>query len=472
VQIVKRRPAVVAGLVLLAGLAPLAADRPGGDEWKYDVVHRKGGLLPLRGLVVDQGTDYVRVKCISRKPGSPTIVIPENVPKKDVAKLELLEGKERDLLRGRLEALQRERAALARHLKLLDPKRKGVLRSGDAVDLRRAPWPPDPKVKGLLYQSAHFRLVSNARAEVVQLAAIHLEQIYAAYVRALPPRTKKAEPTTVLLTRSLADYQELARKRGLVLANPAFYDPARNQVVCGSDLERLCDEREKVREHHARLRVKIKERKDALAKVYRKKVPPELLAPLAEAEKKIAQADKGNDEKFGRVQDRLFQRLYHEAFHAYLSTFVYPDRDGPLPLWFNEGLAQVFESAIVEVGELRVGHADPERYKEVRRALAKGTLLPLKDLLRSENKHFLVAHGGDRQAPDRYYLASWALAFHLTFERKLLGTRALDDYVQALKRGTDPLLAFRDLVGQPLDAFEKQYLKYLQKLRLDGTAGP
>jgi hypothetical protein len=72
---------------------------------------------------------------------------------------------------------------------------------------------------------------------------------------------------------------------------------------------------------------------------------------------------------------------------------------------------------------------------------------------------------------DRCYLASWALTFYLTFEKRLLGTKALDDYVHSLKRGTDVLLAFRDLVGQPLPAFEKEYLEYLKKLRPDGTTG-
>ena len=53
---------------------------------------------------------------------------------------------------------------------------------------------------------------------------------------------------------------------------------------------------------------------------------------------------------------------------------------------------------------------------------------------------------------------------HGAFERKLLGTKALDDYVAALKRGTDPLDAFRDLVGEPLPQFEKEHLQYLKDL--------
>jgi hypothetical protein len=171
------------------------------------------------------------------------------------------------------------------------------------------------------------------------------------------------------------------------------------------------------------------------------------------------------------VRRRLFQRLYHEAFHAYLGTFVYPGKDNHLPVWFNEGLAQVFETAIVEAGELRIGHADEERLKAAREALEKGTLPSLADLLKSGPRDFQVAHTAEQLTSDRHYLAAWALAHYLTFNRELLGTRALDDYVAALGREVGPATAFRDLVGEPLEKFEEAWLAYLKKLRPDGTTG-
>ena len=48
--------------------------------------------------------------------------------------------------------------------------------------------------------------------------------------------------------------------------------------------------------------------------------------------------------------------------------------------------------------------------------------------------------------------------------RKVVGTKALDEYVIALKHGADPLVAFEKLVDQPLNKFEKDYLNYLTKL--------
>ena len=465
-------PPAGAWLALLLAAAALRAEPPpGADEWKYDVVHRKKGPA-FRGLVLETAPEYVRILCVSRKPGSPTVLMRELLPRAEVDRLELLGDEDREALRQRLDALKRERAALAADLKALGPGGTAPADAVDRLDLRRVPWPAGPRGEALEYRSGHFRLVSNAGEGLVCLAATRLEQVYAAYGRTLPSRAQNAEPTRILLTRTQADYQALARARGHNLLNPAFYDAARNEIVCGSDLERLGDELERVRRHHEALRKELKDREADLVRVYkgRKNVPPELLKPLAEAAQKITLTEERNARAFAAAQERLFRRLYHEAFHAYLANFVYPGPDEELPRWLNEGLAQIFETAIVEVGELRVGHADPERLKELRLALARGTLLPLTDLLRSGPKQFQVAHAGDQQASDRYYLAAWALAFYLTFDRKLLGTPALDEYVRALHRGEDAVASFRKLLGQPLPQFEKEYLQYLKRLRPEGAA--
>src|SRR5207302_4035158 len=168
---------------------------------------------------------------------------------------------------------------------------------------------------------------------------------------------------------------------------------------------------------------------------------------------------------FAKARRRLVQRLYHEAFHAYLSDCVYTPADGEAPRWLNEGLAQIFETAVYEVGELRVGRPDKDRLDAVHAAVARGTLLPTADLLRADYKAFQVAHASEQEASDRYYLASWAMAFDLAFHRKLLGTKALDDYVHALKRGADPLDAFRDLVAAPLVDLRPAQRDYARNLQ-------
>jgi hypothetical protein len=294
--------------------------------------------------------------------------------------------------------------------------------------------------------------------------------VYAAYVRCLPPRAK-GERTTVLLPQSRADYQALVRGQGRELLNPAFFDPDKNQIVCAFDWQHMAEELHLIQRDHVKLRKELDKREEELRKAYKGSLPAEFKTRFADKRREIDAVEARNKETFKRAQDRLFQRLFHEAFHAYLLNFVYPPRDGELPRWLNEGLAQIFETAIFEVGELRIGHADKERLDAVRVALGRDALLPLSDLLRCGPKQFQVAHDGDKQVSDRNYLASWALAFYLTFDRKVLGTPALDAYVRDLKRGTDPLDAFRTLTGQPLSKFERDFQDYLKHLRPDGRVG-
>lgn len=443
---------------------------PGGDDWRYDMVCRKDGST-LIGLVLQHDKTLVRIKCIRRKPGTPTLLYTDTLPRGDVAELRLLDESERAKLEQRLETLKRERERLNALTRSLGPRDKSAALPTDLLELQKTAWPGDEKLDALRYRSTHFELIAASRPELVQLAALHLEQIYAAFGRWMPPRLEAESPTSILLTRSLADYQAIAKARGLNLFNPAFYDPDRNQVVCGSDLDRLGDERDKVRDHHSTLRAGIRERRGEFIKMYRGKPPAGLLTPLADAESRILRSEERNEQVLGRVRERLFQRLYHEAFHAYLSTFVYPGKEGVLPLWLDEGLAQIFETAIVEVGELRVGHADPERLAAVREAIRRGMLPSVAELLRSGPKEFQVAHSSQQVAADRYYLAAWAVTHYLMFERRLLGTPALDGYVKRLGRDEGSQTAFRELVGQPLPVFETALQTYMMKLRPDGSVG-
>jgi hypothetical protein len=457
----------VLGLLLLAAVLP-AAEPPGEDDWKYDVILRKKGK-PICGLILDDdGPTHIKFLTILRKPGAPTVLLQEEFRRADVDRVVRLDDRDRAVLVERVKALREQRETLNARLKAIDPTAK-TTPTGDKATLKSVQWPADARVKALEYDSTHFRLISTAREELVQLTAMQLEQVYHAYTRALPPRVEKAEPTTILLTQSTTEYQELIRGAGHNLLNPAFYDVAKNQIVCGSDLQRKADELEELRQHHLKQLKELDDREQELRQAYKGTIPPEFKTQLEAARQKIKTTEEQNHAAFKQMRRRLFQRLYHEAFHAYVANFVYPRSEGELPRWLNEGLAQIFETAIFEIGELRVGHADKERLEAAQKALSKGTLLPLSDLLKSGPKQFQVAHAADQQISDRYYLASWALAFYLTFDRKVLGTKALDDYVKALKRGVEPQEAFSDLVGMPLPQFEKQFQQYLKQLLPDGT---
>jgi hypothetical protein len=269
-------------------------------------------------------------------------------------------------------------------------------------------------------------------------------------------------------------------KQGWKLQNPAFFNPDSNRIVCGSTLLELADDLEKARKQSQEQRAILDKHEAELRRLFGKK-PMELarlMQPIQEYRAQFTRADKQNDAIFDNATKKLFAILYHEAFHAYVCNFVLPPlgkdqtNDGPpgeLPRWLNEGLAQIFETAIVEAGELRVGHADKERLQKVKEALGKGELMPVKKLLESGSKTFLVQHNDERLVSDRAYLASWALTAYLSFDRRLLGSANLDAFIRSVNRGGNPEEAFTKLTGQKLADFEKDFQAWLLKLPAEGS---
>jgi len=449
---------VTAGLLLVALLAhPVRADE---DDWKYDEVHLKNGEI-MRGLIVRETTSEVIFQSVRRKPGRPTLVFPTTLARDQIDSIDKLEEKEHDRLAARIKAL--------------DPTGKGELLRMQSLDLKAATWGKDGKGKALSYQSVYFQLVSNAREDIVRRSAVRLEQIYFAYTRYLPPRFESADATTILLAQSQADYQKLVKDQGFNLLNPAYYDVADNKVVCYCELQKLGEEMEKVRKHHQQMLDDFDDKEAELKKIYKNKMPEALMTPITDGRKKIHEVVEKNEKSFKKAFEegtrRLMQRLYHESFHAYLNQFVYPPAEGELPRWLNEGLAQVFEYAILDGDEIRIGQVEKDRLAHAQDALKKGELVGIADLLKSGSKQFLVAHATEAQDADRYYVTSWAVAHYLLFDRRLLGTKAMDGYVHALHKKADPLEAFRELAGQPLPQFEKEFKAYLENLRSNGTVG-
>ena len=51
-------------------------------------------------------------------------------------------------------------------------------------------------------------------------------------------------------------------------------------------------------------------------------------------------------------------------------VIVYPPAEHRVPRWLNEGLAQVFETAVVENGVPHFNSPDPVRLERIRQALA------------------------------------------------------------------------------------------------------
>jgi hypothetical protein len=448
---------VSALLVALAGQA---------DGWKFDTVHRPG-KEPLSGLVVRQGADAIEFKQVVRKPGSPTLVFALTFKPSEVSKLDLIDDSDRAELTRKLERLENDRRLLFAHLRRLE---KGAP-AEDLPGLSTASWPGDPSgaTMAKVYGGSRFRLLTTAGAELAQLVALQLEQVFAAYAQLLPPRVSGGRPVTILLARSPAEYAVLAKGRGAGgLANPAFYDPATNTVVCASDLDEMDRRIDALREHHAGEFARIQKGEKELKAAYSNRPPADLLAVFQQARAKLRTVVEGNETLVRNSRRLLLERLNHEACHAYLASEVFPVAGGGLPRWLDEGLAQVFEGSLVEAGELRAERPDPVRLAKLRSLMQSDDFPPLPEVLRADAKSFLVHRIEGRGDSERAYLVAWGLAYWLLFDRQALAGPVLDKALESRAKGADAVAFFEALAGSPLPEAEKTWREAMRTLKSSG----
>jgi hypothetical protein len=462
------RYAAAMGLCLfaihLAGAQPPA---PGGlPKWSFDEIALTNGAT-LQGLILSDDPQGIRFQSVSRPPAGPTVTITWFLTKAEIARVKRLSDSDRAVLKDRLAEL--------------DPSGAGERKRMESLELVATDeWPPETAKR---YESDYFTLVSTGSDELVRRSAVRLEQIYIAFTRFLPPAAKEARPTKIMLATDEGEYKVLLGSLGKAnLLNPAVFDPASNRVLCGTEMKRLGSELQTARLHLSQQLAALSKYESEVAKLYRQPELQRYLDASALERRRVYAADAANGARFDRATSGVFAVLYHEAFHAYVGTFVYPPLKpdevkagrgtGELPRWLNEGLAQVFETAVVEAGELRADAPHRDRLNRVKETLRdkKGPpLVPLADLLLTGTETFLASHRDQRGTAERAYLTSWALAYYLTFERHLIGVQSFRKYLVAVNSGGDPRKAFEELVGQEVPVFERDWHAYLSRLQSDGT---
>ena len=271
----------------------------------------------------------------------------------------------------------------------------------------------------------------------------------------MPPR-QVAPPTRILLVRSQKEYRELLGKSRAYVSQSRVLRPRppRNRLLLRpGTLWRKSWSRQPA-PTSANLANDCGGEDRKLDREYRGNIPQTLLKPLTQKIAALDDADRANERQFEDNTKRFFETLYHEACHAYVGSFVYAKTD-KMPSWLQEGLAQIFETAILDGMEFRVGHLDLARVERVRNASRRGELPGLIGLLHAGPRQFIANHTQEKAATDCYYLTAWALAHYLVFDREMLGTPELDRYVAALAAGADPIAAFEQLVGESPANFVK-----------------
>jgi hypothetical protein len=459
-------------LVAVAGMAaaqePAAPETsPASADWPLERVTLKD-QKQYAGLVKSETPATIEFVEVHRPRGKPMFLVVRTIDRQGIAKLDRLSPEEQATLRGRLERhMHRMRIEAAR---MEDLSLRSDKRDGEVLWRYAGPW---------------FVVESTASETMTRRSIVRLEQIFAAYRQLLPPRFEPTQPLVIQIFGTSAQYRRALAGHGLSVSNPAVYLPAKNLILAGSDLNEFDAALAKVDRQHHQIRAELdaivsespSRTKELFETLTKNGVPAAQRQRIVAAEekqwedrrrdtrRKIAELERDNAAKFNVVAGQMFRRLSHEAFHAYLETFVYPRNSYNVPRWLNEGLAQVFEAGLLEADTLRIDNPNTVALEHLQRDLAGGQSLGLNELLNAGSEAFLAGHADARKDVARAYYYSWGLAYYLAFEQGVLGARDFETYLDPKQTEEDAVSKFEKLVGMPLGEFEPKWRKAMLELK-------
>jgi hypothetical protein len=136
-------------------------------------------------------------------------------------------------------------------------------------------------------------------------------------------------------------------------------------------------------------------------------------------------------------RDALRRVLQHEAFHQFAYFLISKD----LPIWLNEGMAQLFEEGIWNGGDFTIGEIPASRAHQLQDDLKAGRLLPLATLLAMTPHDWGQRLVTDAKAGAIQYNESWALVQYLS-QGPGNNRHKLIAWLSALHEGKEPATSF------------------------------
>jgi hypothetical protein len=162
----------------------------------------------------------------------------------------------------------------------------------------------------------------------------------------------------------------------------------------------------------------------------------------------------------GRPVQELERTLRHEGFHQFRQVY-FP----AMPPWADEGLAQLFEAAVVlEGGGVLLGEAVPSWVGTIREAGPRDGLLDLSGLFELDaerwNDHVAAGSGALQ------YAAAWAVVHFLVFGEGGRYVPSFERFLVLMNRGMGWRAAFREAFGvRDLGPLAGRLRQHLQELR-------
>ena len=157
--------------------------------------------------------------------------------------------------------------------------------------------------------------------------------------------------------------------------------------------------------------------------------------------------------------DRVRSVLQHEGFHQFASE-LFPD----LPLWANEGLAELFEHAVVVDGRVVLGEVPAGSLGLLRHARGADALLPFDEFFEIDSAEWgtHVRSGG----AGLHYTQAWALVHFFLYARDGRWQNQFLAFLEQLNRGMEWSAAFRGTFQvDSWSEIQTEFLAYLESMR-------
>ena len=166
----------------------------------------------------------------------------------------------------------------------------------------------------------------------------------------------------------------------------------------------------------------------------------------------------------GQGRDGLRRTLQHEAFHQFAYNCVSPN----LPVWLNEGLAQLFEEGIWNGESFWLGQAPPRRIRQLQSDLKRGKIIDFESMLRLTSEQWAANLVGDHDLGATEYNQSWAMVYFLVHAKDKQGNEKfrgrLIRMLQFLHDGRDGESAFREAFSDNIRGFQDRFNEYAAAL--------
>ncbi len=165
----------------------------------------------------------------------------------------------------------------------------------------------------------------------------------------------------------------------------------------------------------------------------------------------------------GQGRQGIRRTLQHEAFHQFAQAYI----GGHLPIWLNEGIAQIFEEGIWTGDTFLLGQVPPTRIAQLRDQIRSGNITPFDQFMTRTDEQW-ASELRFKPLAQAQYNQAWAMAQFLIFAADDEGAFKFRDRVlnmlQMIHQGQDGQAAFVAAFSANIAGFQNMFLNWAQTL--------